>query len=396
MAGDTVAAALGIGLLSLAIMVALGRWLPAVPSVLVAVIAAMVAAFGLDLAARGVELVGVLPSGLPPFSIPLVELSALPILLAGAVGIAVVSLADTISTSTAFAARTGQEVRPNQEMVGIGAANVAAGLIGGFAVSTSSSRTAVAERAGSKSQLTGLVGAAVIAATLVFLPGLFQYLPQPTLAAVVIVASISLANLPATRRLWTQRRAEFGLSMAAFLGVALLGVLPGIAIAVILSMVGVFMRVWSPYRTVLGDVPGIAGYHDIRLRPGAVEVPGLVIYRFDAPLIFANAGTFRREVRGFARAEPKPVWILIACEPMTDVDTTAADMLEELDRELEAAGINLVFAEMKDAVRQKIRDYGVAWLADRDAFYPTVGAAVRAYRAEMGIAPPPEYPVTPA
>jgi high affinity sulfate transporter 1 len=389
-AGDAVPAAVGIGLLSLAIMVVLGRWQPAIPGILVAVVAAMGLVFALGLEAKGVEVVGVLPAGLPPFSIPLVELSVLPILFAGAIGIAVVSLADTISTSSAFAARTGQEVHANQEMMGIGAANIGAGLFGGFAVSTSSSRTAVAERAGAQSQLTGLVGAAVIAVTLVVLPGLFQYLPQPTLAAVVIVASVSLADLPATRRLWGRRRAEFGLSMAAFLGVALFGVLPGIAIAVVLSILAVFLHVWNPYRTRLGDVPDVAGYHDITMYPDATELPGLVIYRFDGPLIFANAKTFRSEVREFARSDPPPHWIVIACEPMTDVDTTAADMLDELDRELEAAGVHLVFAEMKDAVRTKIRDYGVEWLEDSGAFYPTVGSAVRTYRQAMGI-PKPEH-----
>jgi high affinity sulfate transporter 1 len=387
-AGDLVPAAAGIGLFSLALMIVLSRVAPAVPSVLVAVIVAMALAFGLDLAARGVSLVGMLPSGLPPFTIPFVPLADLPLLVAGAAGIAVVSLADTISVSSAFNARTGQEVHANQEMVGIGAANVGAGLFAGFPVSTSGSRTAVAERAGAKTQLTGVVGAAVIAVMLVFLPGLLQYLPQPTLAAVVIVASISLADIPATRRLREQRRTEFGLSMAAFLGVALFGVLPGIAIAVTLSILAVFLRVWNPYRTRLGDVPDVAGYHDITMYPDAIELPGLVIYRFDGPLIFANAKTFRTEVRKFARADPPPRWIIVAAEPITDVDTTAADMLEELDLELAAAGIRLVFAEMKDAVRQKIRDYGVEWLADRDAFYPTVGTAVKAYREATGIPKP--------
>jgi len=393
--------ALGVGLFALVLMLALGRWLPKVPSVLVGVVAAMVASAVLDLGSHGVSLVGVLPKGLPPFSIPRAALADLPVLAAGAIGIAVVSLADTISTSSAFAARTGQEVHANQEMVGIGSANVAAGLFGGFPVSTSGSRTAVAEQAGAKTQVTGLVGAAVIAVMLVFVPGLMATLPQPALAAVVIIASSSLADLPATRRLWRQRRAEFGLSMAAFLGVALLGVLPGIALAVALSILGVFRRAWNPYRTVLGDVPGVPGYHDVTMYPDAVQYPGLVIYRFDAPLIFANATTFREEVRHLARTDPKPHWILVAAEPMTDVDTTAADMLEELDGELEADGIHLVFAEMKDAVRTKIRDYGVDWLAAPEAFYPTIGSAVKAYRLMAGIpkaekapgvpgAPPPE------
>ncbi|HYO43500.1 MAG TPA: sulfate permease [Candidatus Limnocylindrales bacterium] len=383
--GKTNPWALGVGLFALVIMLGLGRWLPKVPSVLVGVAAAMAASIVLGLGQQGVTLIGVLPSGLPPFSIPWADLVDLPLLAVGAIGIAVVSLADTISTSSAFAARTGQEVRANQEMVGIGAANVAAGLFGGFAVSTSSSRTAVAERAGAKSQVTGLVGAAVIAVMLVFVPGLMAALPQPALAAVVIIASTSLADIPATRRLWTQRRAEFGVAMAAFLGVALLGVLPGILLAVVLSILGVFRRAWDPYRTLLGDVPGVPGYHDVSMYPDAVQHPGLVIYRFDAPLIFANATTFREEVRHLARRDPKPRWILVCAEPMTDVDTTAADMLEALDTELAAAGIHLVFAEMKDAVRGKIRDYGVNWLAERDAFYPTIGSAVKAYRLMAGI-----------
>ena len=381
-----------IGLLSIAVMVVLGRFLPKVPAVLVAVIAAMVLVVVLDLGPPEVSLVGVLPSGLPPFTIPRVALGELPLLLAGAFGIAVVSLADTISTSSAFAGRTGQEVHANQEMVGIGTANIAAGLFTGFPVSTSGSRTAVAERAGAKTQLTGLVGAAVIVVMLVFVPGLMQWLPQPTLAAVVIVASLSLADIPATRRLWRQRKSEFGLSVAAFLGVAFLGVLPGIAVAVTLSILWVFRQAWDPYRTQLGDVPDVAGYHDIRMYPEAIQLPGLVIYRFDGPLIFANANIFKAEIRHLARADPPPRWIIVAAEPITSVDTTAADMLEELDGELDAKGINLVFAEMKDAVRQEIRHYGMDWLADRDAFYPTIGTAVKAYRQFAGIPKPDRHP----
>jgi len=391
-AGEAVPAAVGIGLFSIAVMLILGRFVPKVPAVLVAVVAAMVLAFGLDLAADGVKLVGVLPSGLPPFTIPRVTPSDLPLLLAGAFGIAVVSLADTISVSSIFAGRTGREVRANQEMVGLGAANIAAGLFTGFPISTSGSRTAVAERAGAKSQLTGLVGAAVIVVMLVFVPGLMQWLPQPTLAAVVIVASLSLADIPAMRRLWRQRKTEFGLAMAAFLGVALLGVLPGIAVAVILSILWVFRQAWDPYRTTLVDVPDVPGYHDIRMYPDGDQLPGLVIYRFDGPLIFANANIFRDEIRHLRHADPPPKWIIVAAEPITTLDTTAADMLEALDQELEAKGINLVFAEMKDVVRAEIRGYGMGWLADKEAFYPTVGTAVKAYRQAAGIPKPDRHP----
>jgi len=386
--GQAVAPAVAVGVGSLILMVVLSRWLPNVPGVLVAVIAAMAVAAAFNLGAAGVKLVGVLPSGLPPFSVPIPDVRDLGLLAAGAIGIAIVSLADTISTSSAFAARTGQEVHADQEMVGIGAANLAAGLFGGFPVSTSGSRTAVAERAGAKTQLTGLVGAAVIAVMLVFLPGLLQWLPQPTLGAVVIVASLSLADIRGTMRLYRQRRPQFAVSIAAFLGVALLGVLPGIAVAVTLSILAVFRQAWNPYRTELQDIPGVPGWHDVRMYPNAVEVPGLVIYRFGGPLIFANAATFRDEVRAIARREPAPRWVLIASEAIVDVDVTAADMLEELDGELEAAGIELIFAELKDAVRGEIKGYGLDWLADRDTFYPTITAAVRAYRAAFGIPKP--------
>ena len=385
---ETVLAALGVGLFSLIVMIVLRRLLPRIPGVLVAVVAAMVIAAAFDLAAKGVSLVGVLPAGLPPFTIPVANFTDLPLLTAGALGIAVVALADTISTSSAFAARTGQEVRADREMVGIGVASIAAGFFQGFPVSTSASRTAVAEDAGSKSQVTGLVGAGVIALMLVFVPGLFQWLPQPTLAAVVIVASLGLADIPATRRLWRQRRTEFFLSLAAFLGVALLGVLAGILVAVALSILAVFQRVWNPYRTVLGDVPDVPGYHDVSQYTSAVQLPGLVIYRFDAPLIFANATTFRDEIRHFARAEPRPRWIIVAAEPMTDIDTTAADMLGELDEELVKLNVDLVFAELKDAVRLKIRSYGAEWLTRDERFYPTVGTAVKAYRELTGIEKP--------
>ena len=213
---------------------------------------------------------------------------------------------------------------------------------------------------------------------------LFRNLPQPALAAVVITASLSLADIPGTMRLWRQRKAEFGLSIAAFLGVALLGVLPGIAIAVALSILNVFRRAWRPYDTQLGRAEGLEGYHDVRTHPQAQHLPGLVIYRFDAPLFFANAKTFRDEVRRLANSEPKPTWILIAAEPVTDVDTTASDMLEDLDEALNAQGTSLVFAELNDPVREKIERYGLTRTIDPRHFYPTIGAAITAFREQTG------------
>jgi high affinity sulfate transporter 1 len=382
--GQVVPAAAAVGIAGIALIVVLQRWLPKVPAILIMVVLAIAAASVFNLGEHGVSLVGVLPQGFPPFTIPHVGLADLGPLLAGALGIALVSLADTISTSSAFAARSGQEVHGNGEMIGIGAANLAAGLFQGFPVSTSGSRTAVAERSGAKTQLTGVVGAALIILMIVFVPGLFRNLPQPALAAVVITASLSLADIPATARLWRQRKVEFLLSITAFAGVVLLGVLPGIAIAVALSILNVFRRAWWPYDTELGRVNGLAGYHDTHTHPQAQHLPGLVIYRFDAPLFFANATTFRDEVRRLARADPPPTWIVIAAEPMTDIDTTAADVLTELDEALNAKGISLVFAELKDPVREKIERYGLTRTIDPRHFFPTIGGAVAAFCEQTG------------
>ncbi|HKP89236.1 MAG TPA: sulfate permease [Thermoleophilaceae bacterium] len=380
--GDTVAAALAVGALSLALMLALGKWLPRIPGVLIAVVVAIVGTSLFDLGGEGVKLVGTLPEGFPPFTLP-GTVEDFPLLVAGALGIAIVSLADTISTASSFAARSGEEVDGDGEMIGIGAANVASGLFQGFPVSTSGSRTAVAAQGGAKTQVAGLVGAAAIVLMLVLTPGLLRNLPQPTLGAVVIAASLSLADLPGTRRLWRQRRTEFTLSIVAFLGVALLGVLPGIAVAVGLSILNVFRRAWRPYRTTLGRVPGMPGHHDRSMHPDAEEMPGLVILRFDAPLFFANVRTFRDQVRALVRSE-HPSWVVVAAEPITDVDTTAADVLRDLDEELDAEGVSLVFAELKDPVRRKLERYELIGPLEPAHFFPTIDAAVEAFRERTG------------
>ena len=313
------------------------------------------------------------------------RLSDLGPLFAGALGIALVSLADTISTASAFAARTGQEVRGNGEMIGIGAANLAAGLFQGFPVSTSGSRTAVAERSGAKTQLTGVTGAVLIILMIVLVPGLFRNLPQPALAAVVITASLSLADIPGTVRLWRQRKAEFLLSIAAFLGVALLGVLPGIAIAVGLSILNVFRRAWWPYDTELGRVDGLEGYHDVHSYPEAEHLPGLVIYRFDAPLFFANAKTFRDEVTAAGQGRP---------DARLDRDRRRADDRRGHHR-LRRAGRTRRGAERRRASAwsspssrtrygRKIERYGLTRTIDPRHFFPTIEAAVAAFRQQTG------------
>lgn len=383
--GKANGAAVAVGVGGIALILVMQRWVPKIPAVLVMVVLAIAAASAFGLADRDVSLVGELPQGFPPLTIPHVGADDLALLFAGALGIALVSLTDTISTASSFAARTGQEIRGNQEMIGIGAANLAAGLFQGFPVSTSGSRTAVAERSGSKTQLTGVTGAVLILVMIVLLPGLFRNLPQPALAAIVITASLSLADIPGTARLWHQRKTEFSLSIVAFLGVAVLGVLPGIAVAVLLSVFNIFRRAWWPYQAVLGRVPGLEGFHDVTVHPDARHLPGLAIYRFDAPLFFANVKTFRDNVRRLARTDPKPRWILIAAEPITDVDTTAADVLFELDHELDAQGTSLVFAELKHPVRMKIDRYGLAEAIEPAHFFGTVEEAVAGYIEHTGV-----------
>ncbi len=373
-----------LGIASLVGILVLNRFLPKLPAVLVAVVLASLAVNVLDLEAHGVSTVGILPQGFPPLTVPTVQWSEIGPLFLGAVAIAVVALADTMSTASSFAARRGERVHGDQEMIGIGAANLAAGLFQGFPVSTSGSRTAVAEQAGSRSQVTGLVGAAVITVVLLFATGLMQYVPQPTLGAIVIAAALSLADVAATRRLWHQRRTEFMLSIVALLGVALLGVLPGILLAIVLSILNVFRRVWWPHQAELGRVEGMAGLHDTERYPGSELLPGLVVFRYDAPLIFANSRMFADTVRAMAEERPDLRWVLVAAEPVTDVDTTAADMLADLDEWLNERGVSLVFAELKDPVKEKIVRYELTRTIDPAHFYRTIDEAVHAYVTETG------------
>jgi MFS superfamily sulfate permease-like transporter len=221
---------------------------------------------------------------------------------------------------------------------------------------------------------------------LVLTPGLLRNLPQPALAAIVIAASFSLADVRGLARLRRLRTSEFVLALAAFLAVAVLGVLAGIAIAVALSILNVFRRAWWPYQAVLGRTSTAYGFHDLSFHHETEHLPGLALFRFDAPLLFVNARSFREQVRRLARASPAPRWLVVAAEPITDVDTTAADMLVDLDRELTAAGTRLVFAELKDAVRSKIERYELVDALDADRYQPTVRAAVEAYQAETGTA----------
>ncbi len=370
-----------LGVCTLAVLLLLPKLSKKVPAVLVAVVGATVVTGVLDLAKHGVTTVGALPQGLPVPAFPWTKAGDVFPLLIAALGIVLVSLTDTIATSTSFAARRGDEVDPNQEMIGIGSANIAAGLFQGFAISASTSRTAVSEQAGSKSQVTGLIGAGIVVVLLVFLPALLSDLPQTALAAVVIAAALSLMDLPVLERYWRIRRTALALSLVATVGVVLFGVLQGIVIAIVLSILLFFRRSWWPHGEVLGRVPGLDGWHDLDRYPDAEEEPGIVVFRWEASLFFANAGIFRQQVRRLAHRR-KPRWLVLQCEAVTDIDVTAADMLERLDRELNAQGVRVAFVELRDRLKDLILRYGLLQTLDRDHFYPSVTRALEAIAEE--------------
>ncbi len=304
---QTSAATLVTGLCVLAALLILPRVTRRVPAVLVAVVGVTVVSAIADLAAHGVKTVGTLPQGIPTPALPWTHWSDVGPLVVGAVGITMVSLTDTIATSTSFAARRGDEVDPDQEMVGIGVSNIAAGFFQGFAVSVSGSRTAVADQAGSRTQLTGLVGAGLVAILLLFLNGLLADLPQTALAAVVITAALSLMDLGALRRFARVRLSSLVLSLvAAAAGVIFLGVLAGILVAIVLAVLLFFRRNWWPHGAVLGEVPELDGWHSVTEYPDAAERPGIVVFRWEAPLFFANSGQFRDQVRHLARDRGVP------------------------------------------------------------------------------------------
>ncbi len=379
-AGKTNWTAFAIGAGTLATILILKRY-KRIPGILLAVVGATVLVTLFDLAARAdVSVLGPLPQGLPTFTLPLITFADLQPIFYGAVAAALVAFADTSVLSRTYAARTGTMVNPNQEMVALGATNLAAGLFQGFPICSSSSRTPVAEAAGAKTQLTGVVGALAIAALLVAAPTLLRNLPNTALAAVVIASAISLFQVKDLRRIHRIQRWEFWLSMACFAGVALLGAIPGIGLAIVIAVIEFLWDGWRPHSAVLGRADGVKGYHDITRYPHARLIPGLVLFRWDAPLFFANAELFHNRVLDAVAASPTPVrWVVVAAEPVTSVDVTAADMLTELDDALHKAGVELCFAEMKDPVKDKLKRFGLFVRFGENQFFATIGEAVAAY-----------------
>ncbi len=356
------------------------------PGILIVVILATVLVGLLDLDAHGVKVLGDLPQGLPGFVLPWLSGVDIATVVLGGCAVAIVSFADTSVLSRTYAARTRTQVDPNQEMVGLGAANLAAGLFQGFPISSSSSRTPVAEAAGSQTQLTGVVGALAVAALLLVAPQLMRYLPSSALAAVVIAAVLGLFEFADLKRIFRIQRWEFWLSMACFAGVAVFGAIPGICLAVAIAVLEYLWDGWRPHFAILGRVTGIRGYHDVKRYPHARRIPGLVLFRWDAPLFFANAELFRECLMEAIAESPTAVRrVVVTAEPVTSIDVTSADMLAELCQTLRERGVELHFAEMKDPVKDKFKRFGLLEVFGDNVFQPTVGAGVDDYLADHGV-----------
>ena len=384
--GESNWTAFAVGAGTLAAILLLKRF-KKLPAILIAVVGATIAVTLLHLdQTAGVKVLGSLPQGLPSFALPMLGLADLRQVIVGGCAVALVSFADTSVLSRVYAAKLKTSVDPNQEMIGLGAANLAAGLFQGFPISSSSSRTPVAEASGARTQLTGVVGAIAVALLLVFAPALLKNLPNSALAAVVIAAAIGLFEFQDLGRIFRIQRWEFWLSIACFVGVAALGVIPGIGLAIALAVIEFLWDGWRPYHAVLGRVNGLRGYHDVKYHPDARRIPGLVLFRWDAPLFFANAELFHQRLLEAVAQSPTPVRrIIVAAEPVTSIDVTSADMLDELDQHLRTSEIELRFAEMKSPVQDKLKRFELFERFGAANFYPTMGAAIDAYLAEHSV-----------
>ena len=371
---------LAFGLSAMLMLFAFRKTAPRFPGVLITTAILTSISYAVGYAALGGRVVGEIPQGMPQFSVPPFDLQASAALLPAAFVIALISFMEAMSSCKVIAIKTRTPWDENQELIALGIANVATGFFQGFSVSSSASRTPVAESAGARTQMTCVVGAVCIALLLLFAPGLMLHVPIAALAAVVISVCYKLVEIVEVRRLYYLRRGEFVLSIVCFLGVALLGVVHGIFISVGFALLAFIWRAWRPYCAVLGRIDGIKGYHDITRHPEARRIPGLVLFRWDAPLFFANAEMFREQVlRAVSMAPTLTKWVVVAAEPVTDVDITAADVLAELVEELHRTGIELCFAQMKGPVKDHLKRYGLFSIFGVENFFPTIGQAVDHY-----------------
>ncbi len=362
-------------------LVALRRVAPLAPGTLIAVIVSSVVVLVLGLERQGVALVGPVPSGLLSVSLPAVGLGDVGALLGSAAAVAFVAYSEVALTGRAFAARTGEEIDPNREFLALGVANLAAGLTGGFALSASGSRSAILDAMRARTQLAGLVAAASVVGVVLVAPGLVALIPKAALAGIVVFAGMHLVRVGQLRRLARFRSTELGLALAALAGVLLFDVLAGILIAVGLSVADLFARVARPPASILGRVPGLAGLHNIEDYPDAQQVPGLLVFRYDAPLCFANATDFRSHALEAIDVQQIGVeWFLLNAEAIVELDTTAVEVLAQFARDLEARQVLFAMARVKQDLRAQLVRGELLNVIDEERIYPTLPVAVEAYQ----------------
>lgn len=375
---------LAIGVVCLGVVLALRRWRATFPGALLAIVVATLAVEAFDLVEEGVAVLGDIPSGFPDLVWPSASASDLTAVLPGAAGIALVAAADTIVSSRAFANRGGYRVDSNMDLVGLGAANVSSGVSGGISVSASAARTAVAESVGSRSQVAGVTASLLMVAVLVFLTRPLQNIPTAALAAVVISAVVRLVEVGNLRNLWRIRRTEFVVAAATMLGAVFFGLLQGILIAVGLSILDFVRRAAVPHDAVVGRLRGRQGLFDIERFPGARTNPGIVVYRFDAPLFYANAERFLERARTLVDDAPNAHWFVVDLSPVSDVDATGARMLAELHDELEGRGVELVLVDLLSRVEDLLGRAGVIERLGPGRVFDTAEEAIEAIGVGAG------------
>ena len=380
--GETNLWTLGLGLALIALIYGIKGILPKFPAYLIAAVIAtvVVAVFGLEDA--GVTVVGTIQSGVPLPKIPFVPLSDVMALVLPAGGIALLAYADSVVTADSLARPAGYKVDADQEFFGLGMASISSGVFQGFPVNGSQTRSVVLADSGAKTQMSGIISSVLVVITLLVLTPAFEQLPNVALAAIVIVAGIGLFDLPELKRLWRIQRADFVLTILTALAVVIIGMLPGIVIAIVLSLLDVARRSSAPHTAILVQVPGTDTYRDIDNVDGGEPIPGLLIYRFDAPLFFANVSVMTDELSDLvATAVPPYEWILVDAESIHDMDTTAVQGLQELVEDLQAAGIVLAFARLRHAVREIMAAAGLIEMVGEENIYLEVDDGVSAFPA---------------
>jgi sulfate permease, SulP family len=369
-----------IGLVLLIFLLVLRRFAPRVPGGLIVVVVMTIISAILHLDTYGVAVVGPLTPGLPKLELPDVSLIDVWNLLPSSLILTLIVFTDAVLTARAFAEKHGEKVNASRELIGLGAANIASGLLQGFPAGASQSRAAVDESAGGKTQLVGIVAAALVVAFLLWFTHLLENLPQMVLAVIIIAAAINLIEVKPLQQVYRVRRVEFFLALVTLIGVLSIGVMAGILVAVLLALIVVIGRISRPHDAVLGSVKGVDGYQDIEAYANSETEPGLIVYRFDAPLFFANADYFLTQVQELIdEASPSIEWLLIDAEAIVDIDVTAVEALSKLQSELERKGVIMAIARASQPLQEILKRAGLTERIGSAHFFPTVRTGVRAF-----------------